>query len=319
MTVMTDIPDLPRPRVQRTFVGRVIVWLRTNLFPTIPSTIVSLLLILVLGKGLISLVEWGWLNAVWSVPDSNNTAACRAVRGRRRLLGRDRREAAPDPVRHLPVRAAVACGAGDAAAVAMYACRRSRAVELALRWPGELRLGAFAVLDVGRRLRPALRAGRPVGRTAGHADPGHPRPRRRLSLAIPLALLRHSPGGGVGKALAVAYIELTRSVPLLAVLFLASVMIPLFLPQGMDVSKLLRVLVAFALFTAAYLAEVVRGGLLSIPEGQFEAAALGLSPSRHDHAVVLPQALTTVLPASSTSSSPSSRPPRSSSWSASST
>jgi general L-amino acid transport system permease protein len=117
-------------------------------------------------------------------------------------------------------------------------------------------------------------------------------------LAICLALLRNSPAAGVGKALAVAYIERTRSVPLLAVLFLASVMIPLFLPQGMDISKLFRVFVAFALFTAAYLAEVVRGGLQSIPKGQLEAAAaLGLSSYVTTTRVVLPQALTTVLPA----------------------
>ncbi len=117
-------------------------------------------------------------------------------------------------------------------------------------------------------------------------------------LAIGLALLRHSQRGGVGKALAVAFIELTRSVPLLAVLFLASVMIPLFLPQGMDVSKLLRVLVAFALFIAAYLAEVIRGGLQGIPKGQLEAAAaLGLAPFITITRIVLPQALTTVLPA----------------------
>jgi general L-amino acid transport system permease protein len=116
--------------------------------------------------------------------------------------------------------------------------------------------------------------------------------------AIVLALLRHSAHPGIGKALATAYIEIVRSVPLLAVLFLASVMIPLFLPQGMDLSKLFRVFVAFALFTAAYLAEVVRGGLQAIPRGQFEAAAaLGLSPATTTLRIVLPQALVTVLPA----------------------
>ena len=84
MSVMTDIPDSPLPsappRVNRTLAGHVIAWLRANLFATIPSTIITLLLLLVLGKGLVSLVQWGWLNAVWSVPDANNTAACRAVR-----------------------------------------------------------------------------------------------------------------------------------------------------------------------------------------------------------------------------------------------
>lgn len=117
-------------------------------------------------------------------------------------------------------------------------------------------------------------------------------------LAIALALLRHSGKPGIGRALAVAYIEVTRSVPLLAVLFLASVMVPLFLPQGTDISKLFRVFVAFALFTAAYLAEVVRGGLQAVPNGQREAAkALGLTPSAVTLRVVLPQALMAVLPA----------------------
>lgn len=117
-------------------------------------------------------------------------------------------------------------------------------------------------------------------------------------LAVLLALARHQTRGGIGKAIAVAVIELVRSVPLLAVLFLASVMVPLFLPQGMDVSKLLRVLAAFVLFTAAYLAEVIRGGLHAVPRGQFEAAAaLGLSPATTTLRVVLPQALAAVLPA----------------------
>jgi general L-amino acid transport system permease protein len=119
-----------------------------------------------------------------------------------------------------------------------------------------------------------------------------------FAIAIPLALLRHAPGGGIGKALVVAYIELARSVPLLAVLFLASVMIPLFLPQGIDISKLLRMVIAFALFTSAYLAEVVRGGLMSVPSGQRQAAAaLGLSPFVVTTRIVLPHALTAVLPA----------------------
>lgn len=117
-------------------------------------------------------------------------------------------------------------------------------------------------------------------------------------LAVLLALLRNSRRNGIARSLAVAYIELARSVPLLAVLFLASVMIPLFLPQGVEISKLFRVFVAFALFTAAYLAEVIRGGLQAIPKGQFEAAAaLGLTPFATITQVVLPQALTIVLPA----------------------
>ena len=117
-------------------------------------------------------------------------------------------------------------------------------------------------------------------------------------VAIGLALLRNADRPGIGKALAVAYIELVRAVPLLAVLFFASVMIPLFLPQGMDLSKLFRILLAFAAFAAAYLAEVVRGGLQAVGRGQIEAAsALGLRPWMTTLTIVLPQALTAVLPA----------------------
>ncbi|MCA0241436.1 MAG: amino acid ABC transporter permease [Proteobacteria bacterium] len=117
-------------------------------------------------------------------------------------------------------------------------------------------------------------------------------------LAVALAVLRHSAQAGVARALAVAYIELVRAVPLLAVLFLVSVMIPLFLPQGMDLSKLLRVFVAFAGFTAAYLAEVIRGGLQAVPRGQAEAAmALGLTRWTTLSTVLLPQALRAVQPA----------------------
>lgn len=117
-------------------------------------------------------------------------------------------------------------------------------------------------------------------------------------IATLLALLRHSERPSLGKALAVAFIEIARSVPLLAVLFLASVMIPLFLPQDVSLSKLFRVFVAFALFSAAYLAEVIRGGLLTIPRGQYEAAAaLGLSKRVTTVKIVLPQAYAAVLPA----------------------
>jgi general L-amino acid transport system permease protein len=94
-----------------------------------------------------------------------------------------------------------------------------------------------------------------------------------------------------------AYIELVRGVPLITVLFMASVMLPLFLPEGITIDKLLRALVGVALFSAAYLAEVIRGGLQAIPRGQFEAAdALGLSYRQKMGFIVLPQALKLVVP-----------------------
>ncbi len=80
------------------------------------------------------------------------------------------------------------------------------------------------------------------------------------------------------KALCVLYVELIRGVPLITLLFMASVMFPLFLPEGVNIDKLLRAQIAMILFAGAYLAEVVRGGLQAMPSGQYEAAdALGLS------------------------------------------
>jgi general L-amino acid transport system permease protein len=86
-------------------------------------------------------------------------------------------------------------------------------------------------------------------------------------------------------------------VPLITVLFMASVMLPLFLPEGVTFDKLLRALIGTALFSAAYMAEVVRGGLQAIPKGQYEAAsALGLSYWKSMSLIVLPQALKIVIP-----------------------
>ena len=88
-----------------------------------------------------------------------------------------------------------------------------------------------------------------------------------------------------------------RGVPLITILFMASVMLPLFLPEGVNFNKLLRALVGVALFSAAYMAEVVRGGLQAIPKGQYEAAqALGLSYWKMMGLIVLPQALKIVIP-----------------------
>lgn len=117
-----------------------------------------------------------------------------------------------------------------------------------------------------------------------------------LPLGILLALGRRS-RLPIIKTLCVCFIELWRAVPLITVLFMASVMLPLFMPQGMSVDKLLRALVGVTLFTAAYLAEVVRGGLAAIPRGQYEAAsALGLGYWRSMGFIILPQALKHSIP-----------------------
>jgi len=115
-------------------------------------------------------------------------------------------------------------------------------------------------------------------------------------LSILLALARRSSLPAI-RALAVGYIELVRGVPLISLLFMASVMLPLFLPEGVSIDKLLRAQIALILFAAAYLAEVVRGGLQAIPKDQYEAAdALGLTYWQRTRAVVLPQALRIAVP-----------------------
>ncbi len=117
-----------------------------------------------------------------------------------------------------------------------------------------------------------------------------------IPLGILLALGRQSKLPII-KTLCVMFIELWRAVPLITVLFMASIMLPLFMPAGTTVDKLLRALVGVTLFASAYLAEVVRGGLQALPRGQYEAAAaLGLGYWKRTWFIILPQALKHVIP-----------------------
>ncbi len=114
-------------------------------------------------------------------------------------------------------------------------------------------------------------------------------------LGILLALGRRS-SLPIIRVFCVCYIELIRGVPLISVLFMASVLFPLFLPEGMIIPKLLRAQVAIILFAAAYMAEVVRGGLAAVEKGQIEAAqSLGLNYYQSMRFIVLPQALKYVI------------------------
>jgi general L-amino acid transport system permease protein len=117
-----------------------------------------------------------------------------------------------------------------------------------------------------------------------------------LPLGIALALGRRSKMPII-KMVSIIFIEFWRGVPLITVLFMSSVMLPLFLPEGVTFDKLLRVLIGVTLFSAAYMAEVVRGGLQAIPKGQYEGAmALGLRFWPMMYLIILPQALKLVIP-----------------------
>ncbi len=117
-----------------------------------------------------------------------------------------------------------------------------------------------------------------------------------LPIGILLALGRRSDMPTVSLA-CTGFIEFWRGIPLITVLFMSSVMFPLFLPEGVNFDKLLRALIGVTLFSSAYMAEVIRGGLQAIPKGQFEGAnALGLSYWQSMRLIILPQAIKHVIP-----------------------
>jgi general L-amino acid transport system permease protein len=300
MTSLMDARQDPLPsgrsRLRRTGSGRAIRRLRANLFPSIPSSVISLLLIFLLAKACLSFVQWGFWNAIWTVP-GNQTSACRAIRGlgacwavipekyRFILFG-----TYPFDQQWRPALAVLTF-----IALFLVSSRRSWwRRELLLAWVSALVVigvlmwgGVFGLSYVSQDRWGGL----PVTlilATFGLAF-GFP-------LGIVVALGRRSKLPAI-RSLCVLYVELVRGVPLVSLLFMSSVMFPLFLPDGFNIDKLLRAQVAFVLYAGAYLAEVIRGGLQAVPSGQHEAAdALGLSYWRKNGLVILPQAIRHVIP-----------------------
>jgi general L-amino acid transport system permease protein len=280
------------PITQIGFVG----WLRANLFSGWLSTAVTLALGYFIIRWAIGFVDWAFVNAVWSVPN-NQTQACRDMRGigacwavitekhRFILFGTYPYEEHWRPA---------LCVVLFVGLYIVSAMRRFWRKELALIWVGVLTLIGVLMWGgvLGLPYVPQERWGGLVI-TLILATFG-------LALAFPLAILvalgRRSQLPAI-KVLCVVYVELIRGVPLISLLFMASVMFPLFLPEGMNIDKLLRAQLAIILFAGAYLAEVVRGGLQSLSKGQYEAAdALGLSYWQKTGFIILPQALRLVIP-----------------------
>ena len=115
-----------------------------------------------------------------------------------------------------------------------------------------------------------------------------------LGVILALGRASHLP---IIRSISVTYIEFIRGVPLITILFMSSIILPLFFPEGINFDKLLRALIGIAMFEAAYIAENIRGGLQSIPKGQYEAAdAIGLSYWQKMGLVILPQALKVAIP-----------------------
>jgi general L-amino acid transport system permease protein len=276
--------------------SRAVRWLRANLFSSWLNAAVSLALLYLLVKVGIALVSWAFVNAVWSVP-GQNTQACRDAHGLGACWALIREKYRFILFATYPYEEQWREAAAILIFIGLYGVSSFRrfwrpwllalwlagiAASGVLLWGGLFGLPPVRTAQWGGLVITLILA------TFGIVF--------AFPLGVVLALGRRSRLPAV-KAVCVGYIELIRGVPLVSVLFMASVMLPLFLPNGASINQLLRAQVAVILFLAAYLAEVVRGGLQAIPKGQYEAAdALGLKYPQKTVLIVLPQALRIVIP-----------------------
>jgi general L-amino acid transport system permease protein len=284
------VPDAREPPPPR---RGAVAWLRANLFATIPSAVATGVFAAGLAWLLPRALRWLFLDAVYRA----DYDACRALdyraacwgfvaeKHRLVLFGRY-----PWDEQWRPLLATLLFVAALAATAHPRAWRRSVLVgwvPVTAAFFLLLRGGVLGLSPVD----PSAWGGLPltISLTAVVVAGSIP-------LGIVLALARRSRMPLV-RGLATLYIELVRGVPLITVLFVASFLFPLLLPQGLRVDALGRVAVGMTLFQAAYMAEVVRGGLQALPRGQAEAAeALGLTWWRAQRRVILPQALVLVIP-----------------------
>lgn len=242
-------------------------------------------------------VKWAMVDAIWSLPPDTGSQACRAVRAgacwaviaerfRFMLFA-----AYPFAEQWRPA-------FGCLLFVTLYAASTVRAwwnwrlLSLWILLPAAavalLRGGLFGLAEVPSEFWGGLPLTFILS-TVGFAI--------AFPLAVALALGRRSNLPAI-KGLCIAYIELVRGVPLVTFLFMAAVMFPLFVAQGLTMDKLLRAQIAVVMVIAAYVAEVIRGGLQAVPMGQYEAAAsLGLPYWPSTMLIVLPQALRLSIPA----------------------
>src|SRR5437870_5298275 len=283
--------DLPMP-MQRPPVAStgMLGWLRANLFNSVFNTILTIVAVYLLAMTVPALLRWALIDAIWSAPNGQacrGEGACWAFIGAKLrfiLFGRY-----PYAEQWRPLIAVLII-----VGMIVASCdHRLWGQRLMLLWPAGLALvgllmwgGVFGLRFVDTELWSGL----PLTLILAVVGMAFAFP-----FAILLALGRRSKLPAV-RAISVGYIELVRGVPLITVLFMASVMLPLFLPTGFTIDKLLRAQVAFILFAAAYLAAVIRGALQAIPTGQIEAAdSLGLGYWRRTRLIVLPRALSMVI------------------------
>ena len=295
-------PRMTSGRAPPATVSGPIGWLKQNLFSSWWSTALTLAVGYLVIRFAMSFIDWAFINAVWSVPatasgspdplacqNAHGHGACWAVIGdkyRFILFGRYPFEEQWRPALVIAIFLALFVASAIRSfwrRELLYAWVAGLVLIGVLMWGGIFGL-TFVPNDSWGGLPITL-----ILATFG------------LAFAFPLAILvalgRRSTNLPAVKILCVVYVELIRGVPLVSLLFMASVMFPLFMPPGVNVDKLLRAQIAIILFAAAYLAEVVRGGLQTLPKGQYEGGdALGLSYWQKTRLVILPQALRLVIP-----------------------
>ncbi|WP_426217791.1 amino acid ABC transporter permease [Pseudomonas sp. DWRC2-2] len=292
MTISRSTATLSREKSAKTL-GSSFEWVRKNLFSTWLNTLLTVLVFASLVWFAVPAFRWAFIDSIWSAGNAN---ACEAAAGacwafigewyRFILFGRFPFEQQWRPL--LVIIIFIVCFG----ALCVPSLRGKPLISV-------LAVGAISIF--------VLMSGGVLG--LAHIDTsfwnGLPLTLilsvfglvAAFPFALVLALGRRSRRAWV-RIPCTMYIELIRGVPLVTVLFLASVMLPAILPGGNLVDKLVRAEVAFALFYAAYLAEAIRGGLQAIPNGQYEAAeALGVRRSIAMRLIILPQALTLVIPA----------------------
>ena len=268
-------------------------WLKRNLFSNLPSTLATLILLGLAVWWVPQLISWALIKAVYvpsfqACQDARGTGACWGVvteKYRLIIFGRY-----PFEEQWRPLIATVAM----VGTLVISCIRVFWKPWLVLLWAAMLvvffglMFGGFAGLS---HVPTDRWGGLPLTVLLATLS---------IALAFPLAVVvavgRRSHLPAI-KTVCVLYVELIRGVPLISVLFMASFMFPLFMPPGTSIDVLLRVLVGITLFSGAYMAEIVRGGLQAIPKGQQEAAdTLGLSYWQAQRKIILPQALAMVVP-----------------------
>lgn len=283
-------PIPPRPAPVKT--GGAVAWIRNNLFGDWKTTLSTLVIAAILLWYLPGFLQWALVEAVW-IPDADvcfadGAGACWGViaeKYRIIIFGRY-----PFDEQWRPLLATLLM-----LALLVASCTRM----FWRPWLVALWIAVLAIFFL-------LMYGNAFGLSLVETDRWGGLPLTILLsslsivMAFPLAMLialgRRSELPAI-RSFCTIYVELIRGVPLISVLFMASFMFPLFMPQGVSIDVLVRVLLGITFFAAAYLAEVIRGGLQAIPNGQVEAAAtLGLSYWQTQRKIVLPQALAIVVP-----------------------